>query len=69
MDNRILKRQLIRIILPIAVQNLLSALVSASDAIMLGGVNQDSLSAVSLATQGTFVINLFYAALTIGTTI
>ena len=69
MDNRILKRQLIRIILPIAVQNLLSALVSASDAIMLGGVNQDSLSAVSLATQVTFVINLFYAALTIGTTI
>lgn len=69
MENRMLRKQLITIIIPIAVQNLLSALVSASDALMLGGLNQDSLSAVSLATQVTFVINLFYMALTIGTTI
>lgn len=69
MEDRTLRRQFIRIIIPIAVQNLLSALVSASDALMLGGLNQNSLSAVSLATQVTFVINLFYMALTIGTTI
>lgn len=55
--------------LPIAVQNLMTALVSASDALMLGFLNQSSLSAVSLATQIQFVLNLFYAALTIGTTI
>lgn len=61
--------QLFSIILPIAAQNLLSALVSASDAIMLGGLNQSSLSAVSLATQVTFVLNLFYATFTIGATI
>ncbi len=36
---------------------------------MLGLVNQNSLSAVSLATQIQFVLNLFYAALTIGATI
>lgn len=36
---------------------------------MLGFLNQESLSAVSLATQIQFVLNLFYAALTIGTTV
>lgn len=69
MENKELWRKFIKIVLPIAVQNLLTSLVSASDALMLGGLNQSSLSAVSLATQVTFVINLFYMALTIGTTI
>lgn len=68
MDNKAIRKQLIAIILPIAAQNLLSALVSASDALMLGGLNQESLSAVSLATQVTFVSTLFYMALTIGAT-
>ena len=60
---------LFHIVIPIALQNLISALVSASDAIMLGMLNQESLSAVSLATQIQFVLSLFFAALTIGTTI
>lgn len=68
-ENGVLGKQFIMIVIPIAAQNLLSALVSASDAVMLGGLNQTSLSAVSLATQVTFVINLFYVALTIGTTV
>ena len=42
------------------------ALVSASDALMLGMLTQDSLSAVSLASQVTFVENLFLMAMTIG---
>lgn len=42
------------------------ALVSASDALMLGMISQDALSAVSLASQVTFVENLFLAAMTIG---
>lgn len=62
-------KSLFVLVLPIAFQNLMSALVSASDALMLGLVNQDSLSAVSLATQVQFVLSLFWAALTIGTTI
>lgn len=45
-----------------------TALVSASDAFMLGFVSQTSLSAVSLATQIQFVHNLFMLALTIGAT-
>ena len=62
-------KKLFSLVLPIALQNLMSAIVSASDAVMLGFLNQDSLSAVSLATQGQFVLNLFFVALTIGATI
>ena len=62
-------RKLFSLVLPLTLQNLMSAIVSASDAVMLGFLNQDSLSAVSLATQVQFVLNLFFVALTIGTTI
>ena len=55
--------------LPIALQNLMLALVAAADALMLGRVDQNTMSAVSLATQVTFVYNLFLAAMTIGTSI
>ena len=60
-SNKILK-----LALPITVQQFMLALVSACDAFMLGGLNQNSLSAVSLASQITFVFNLLLAALTIG---
>lgn len=69
MKHKKIRKQFTKIVIPIAAQNLLSSLVSASDALILGGLNQSSLSAVSLATQVTFVIGLFYTALTIGTTI
>lgn len=62
-------KKLIRLVLPIAFQQFMLALVSASDAIMLGGISQDLLSAASLAGQITFVYNLFLAAMTIGTSI
>lgn len=52
--------------LPIAFQQFMLALVSAMDAIMLGAVSQDAMSAASLATQVSFVENLFLAAMTIG---
>lgn len=68
-EKKTLNRQFMKIVIPIAAQNLLSSLVSASDALMLGGVNQSSLSAVSLATQVSFIINLFYLSLAAGTTI
>lgn len=67
-EKRIFYRKLWGLILPITIQNLMTALVSASDAFMLGFVNQTSLSAVSLATQVQFVHNLFMLALTIGAT-
>lgn len=59
-------KQLITIVLPIAFQQFMLALVSASDALMLGTLTQDALSAVSLAGQITFVQNLFLTAMIIG---
>lgn len=57
-DNSTFKN-LLTLVLPIAFQNLMSSAVSASDAIMLGFVEQDSLSAASLAGKVAFVLTLF----------
>ncbi len=59
-------KKLLTLVMPIAFQQFMLALVSASDALMLGMLTQDALSAVSLAGQITFVENLFFAAMTIG---
>lgn len=59
-------KKLLTLVFPIAFQQFMLALVSASDALMLGVLTQDALSAVSLASQVTFVENLFFAAMTIG---
>ena len=59
-------KKLLTLVMPIAFQQFMLALVSASDALMLGMLTQDALSAVSLASQITFVENLFFAAMTIG---
>lgn len=54
------------LVLPIAIQQFMLALVSATDAIMLGFVNQTSLSAVSLAGQIQFVLNMFVFGIAAG---
>lgn len=61
-----LRRKVTRLVLPIAFQQFMIALVGASDAVMLGRLNQNAMSAVSLASQVTFVFNLFMAAFIIG---
>ncbi|MDO5540746.1 MAG: MATE family efflux transporter [Eubacteriales bacterium] len=68
-QNESFYKKLFVLVLPLAFQNLMTALVSASDALMLGLLSQSSLSAVSLATQVQFVLNLFYLAVTIGATV
>ncbi|RZT02721.1 MATE family efflux transporter [Cuneatibacter caecimuris] len=68
-EKTIFYKKLFSLVLPIAFQQFMLAAVSASDALMLGFVNQDSLSAVSLAGQITFVFNLFMGGLTMGTSI
>ncbi len=60
------RNKILKLALPITAQQFMLALVSACDAFMLGGLNQNSLSAVSLASQITFVFNLILTALTIG---
>ena len=54
------------LVLPIAIQNFMLALVSATDAIMLGWIDQTSLSAVSLAGQVQFVLSLFISGIAAG---
>lgn len=68
-ENSTFYQKLLSLVVPIAFQQFMLAAVSASDALMLGFVNQDSLSAVSLAGQVTFVFNLFMGGLTMGTSI
>ena len=55
-DKAFLKR-LVNLTLPLAFQALMLALVAASDAVMLGRVEQNSMAAVSLATQIQFIQN------------
>ncbi len=63
-DKRIFYRNLTRLALPIALQSLMLASVAAGDALMLGKVAQDEMTAVSLATQIQFVQNMFLSAVT-----
>lgn len=52
--------------LPIALQSLMLALVAAADALMLGRVDQNAMSAVSLATQIQFIQNMVLGSIVSG---
>ncbi|MDY3257868.1 MAG: MATE family efflux transporter [Ruminococcus callidus] len=68
-EKKEFRNRLVRLVIPIAMQQLMLSLVNVSDAVMLGFLNQDSLSAVSLAGQIQFVYNLFVTAVTGGISI
>jgi putative MATE family efflux protein len=55
-------RKLAYLALPITIQSLMLALVAAGDALMLGRIGQNEMTAVSLATQIQFVQNMFLSA-------
>ena len=63
-DKKQFRSELTRLALPIALQSLMLALVAAGDAIMLGQIAQEEMTAVSLATQIQFVQNMFVMAVT-----
>ena len=63
-DNKQFYKRLWSLTLPIALQSLMLALVAACDALMLGRVEQNEMTAVSLAAQVQFVQNMFIAAVT-----
>ena len=63
-ERKVFNSRLRTLAVPLALQSLLNALVGASDALMLGRLNQDSISAVSLANQMFFVMTLFTGAIT-----
>lgn len=62
-DDRTFYRKLFLIALPITLQSLMLSLVAAGDAVMLGYFDQDSMSAVSLATQVQFIQNMLLWAI------
>lgn len=57
-------KKLWQLMVPIVLQNLMLAMVAVADAFMLGGVEQNYMSAVSLATQIQFIQNMFLSAAT-----
>mgnify|MGYP004467191521 CR=1 FL=1 len=57
MDQTFYKK-LAGLMFPIVFQNLMLASVAVADAIMLGSVEQNSMAAVSLATQIQFIQNM-----------
>lgn len=58
--------QIFKLVLPIVLQNLLSAAVSSADVVMLNYVGQSSISAVSLAAQYASILFMFYYGLGTG---
>lgn len=69
MEKSEFRRKLLSLVIPITMQQLMLSLVNVSDAVMLGFLNQDSLSAVSLAGQVQFVFSLFIFSVTGGISI
>lgn len=61
-EQRDFYKELLSLAIPIGLQNLLVALIGASDALMLGRLTQDAVAAVSLANQIVFIMNLFIGA-------
>lgn len=61
-EKKEFNKELLSLAVPIGLQNLLVALIGATDALMLGRLTQDSVAAVSLANQIVFVMNLFVGA-------
>ena len=66
--NDLFYRQIFKLVLPIIIQNLLSAAVSSADVIMLNYVGQSSISAVSLASQYASVLFMVFYGLGTGAT-
>lgn len=61
--------QIFKLVLPIIIQNLLSAAVSSTDVVMLNYVGQSSISAVSLASNYASVLFMVFYGLGTGATI
>jgi putative MATE family efflux protein len=66
--NDVFYRQIFKLVLPIVIQNLLSAAVSSADVVMLNYVGQSSISAVSLASQYANVLFMVFYGLGTGAT-
>ena len=59
-------KDILRLAIPIVLQNIVTTAVNSADVIMLGFVGQDALSAGSLANQVMFILNLVYTGISSG---
>lgn len=62
-------RQIWKLVVPIVIQNLLSAAVNSADVVMLNYVGQSAISAVSLAAQYAQILFMFFYGLGTGASI
>ena len=67
-SNRAFYRQFFAIVIPIAVQNLISSAVGIADTLMLGYVSQTALASSALAGQIMFILNTIHFGLAAGIT-
>lgn len=63
-----MNKKILKLTMPIVIQNLLSAAVSSADVIMLNYVGQSAISAVSLAAQYSSILFMVYYGLGTGAT-
>lgn len=68
-ENDAFYSQIFKLLLPIVLQNLLSAAVTSADVVMLNYVGQSSISAVSLASQYANVLYMVYYGLGTGASV
>ncbi len=61
-EKKRFNRELITLAIPLGLQQLLTALVGATDALVLGRLTQEAIAAVSLASQISFIMSLFNGA-------
>ena len=66
MNKKEFRRKLLQLVMPMTLQYFMFSLVPVADAIMLVRLDQNAMSAVSLAGQVFFVLNLFNYAVTMG---
>ncbi len=62
-ERKNFNKELITMAIPLALQQLLNALVGATDALVLGRLTQEAIAAVSLANQISFIMSLFNSAI------
>ena len=68
-EDKAFYKKLAELTFPIAFQSLMLAAVAAGDAVMLGRVEQNSMAAVSLATQIQFIQNMVVSSMVAGVTV
>ena len=68
-DWRIFYRQVLALVIPMALQNLINVGVTAADVVMLGRVDEKVLSGASLGGQVQFIMSLILYGVTSGATV